>query len=212
MWATLTLCQAFSAFCISNNNSYSRMKKLGMLKVNSVFNPRSKNEMITALEEFTELVDLDLYALDVLRDIINFSPSVKLKEHYIFSHLRSMPNHWKRGEYTPPVITANVKEPDFVDIHILDNQQNAPVEAQAEPPRPNRQARRGRPEVRLVGNDAIGNNIDIGNDARIRVQEQMEQLNLDEEGQPVIVRRDAELPVWEEGFNNDNNEEDNEED
>lgn len=192
MWATLSFCQAFSAFCISNNNSYSRMKKLGMLKEHSVFNPRSKNKMIRALDEFAELVDLDLYALDVLKDIINFSPNVKLKERYIFSHLRNVPNHWTRGEYLPPVITDKVYQPDFVDIHVLDNQPGAPVEAEAELPRPGRR---------------IPRPINLNDEQRQAMQQEMHEMNLGI-GRPAD-RVEQVQPVFTANFNNNNaNEED----
>ena len=130
IWATLTFCQSFASFCTEGNNTYSNMKKLNLVKENSVFSPRSKTEMIKVLDDFAELSDLDDYALEILKDIIEFSPDVQLENSYIYSHLKSIPNHWTEGEYLAPKITGKIKKPNFVDIHVLDRARRDEVEAE----------------------------------------------------------------------------------
>lgn len=134
IWATLSFCQAFASFCIGNNNSYKQMKSLDMTKINSAFNPRTKEEMKIALDSFSKLVEIDSYVLEVLKDIIDFSPRVEFKEEYIYSHLRNIPTHWANGEYTPPLIKGKVRQPEFVDIHVLDGQEERRNSVIVEPP------------------------------------------------------------------------------
>lgn len=84
IWAEVLFCKAFCEHCLSVG--MSKDAKI-MLPQNSVFNGRSKSEILRTFEDFASGLNLPSAVVNILGDTIQSAPEVCLPKSYIKSHL-----------------------------------------------------------------------------------------------------------------------------
>ncbi len=159
MYAALELCKAFSNYVMKE-----KLSKIRRLRINSVYDNRSKEEIINTLKLFADEVGLDAMVLILLEDIINQTPEIRLNNEYVLTHLRTPPNMWVESTYKTKTTGQDAKMPHFVDIHNFERRNENPDEIHHEElerdvlPQPQGLV------VREVGNAVINLNNEIEGD------------------------------------------------
>jgi hypothetical protein len=115
--AEIELCKKFVSFVIET--SFKDFKNEDLLRTNSIFDCRSKEDIIKTFIRFAEISELDKEYVEILLDIMESSPLPVCENYYIFSHKRT-DSFWCRSDYYPKKIPVeSIKVPKYVDIHVL---------------------------------------------------------------------------------------------
>ena len=132
IFAIMEFCRLFSQSTILESIKPSKLE----WEMNSIYDIKDKESVIATFNEFLETMGLDLETKtqNILIAIMNQTPleSVIHEKQYIYSHLMHLTRgdqtsqHWSgRTKYNPELIgTSQIAVPKFVDIHVLDNQEN----------------------------------------------------------------------------------------
>ena len=127
MKSCIEFCKKFVEYIIST--SFSNLKEEGFLRENSVFDSDQKGRqyIIETFLYFSERTKLDTESITSIVDILENGnmDSINLPDEYVHSHLNGRnPVHWAgRSSYIPEIITDRIKNPEFVDVHVLDNRE-----------------------------------------------------------------------------------------
>jgi hypothetical protein len=120
MWAEIEFCKAFSQYCLGNN--YNEFQKRNLISENSVFDNRSKEEIINTFLEFSSICSLDKEVENILKTIMLRTPVPNIRPGYIHSHLRfthnmTLDRSYFDSNYCPPSISSSqVRKPEFEEI------------------------------------------------------------------------------------------------
>ena len=124
MYMAIEVCKAFAQFAISR--AYGKSLPL---PVNSIYDRRSKGEIIETFLSFANETDLSSHVMSIAMDLLEKTPvsGLALPRVYTFTHLRfhrqgrKDPRHWVRSGYRPNlrVAHADVRSPEFLDSHNL---------------------------------------------------------------------------------------------
>ena len=116
----------------------SRAYKSEPLPVNSIYDRRSKGEIIETFLSFSSMVELPDHLTEIALGLMDRSPmsGLALPKEYTFTHLRfhrqgrKDPLHWVDCSYRPDIELTwdEVRTPQFLDIHNLRNLQSAELE------------------------------------------------------------------------------------
>ena len=126
IYMAIEVSKAFAQYAISR--AYA---KSDPLPVNSVYDRRSKGEMIETFLSFANEVELSSHVIGIALDLMEQTPisGLALPREFTYSHLRfhsqgrKDPNHWVHTSYRPSIEVEDmeVRTPEFLDIHNLRN-------------------------------------------------------------------------------------------
>jgi len=133
IYMAIEVCKAFAQHAISR--AYAKSEAL---PVNSIYDRRSKGEIIETFLSFAGQVGLSDHVIAIALDLMNKSPmsGLELPLQYTHTHLRfhrlgrKDPRHWVESGYRPDIELCwdEVRTPDFLDIHNLRNLNSAELE------------------------------------------------------------------------------------
>jgi hypothetical protein len=141
IYAVIEVCKAFGSLALQKglNKDYENLKE------NSVFDYRSKEEIVHSFLNFAEEIRLPDQIVDISINIMDKTPieSIRLDRKYVASHLQyhhggdKTQKHFYDSEfhYKPKKVTAKIHKPNFVDIHNLRAQNRNNEEVEEEVPR-----------------------------------------------------------------------------
>ena len=114
IWAEILLCRAFTRWAVRealNDNI------LDYLPVNSIFDGRSKSEILNTLYEFAENTKLKPEIVEILATIIKQTPRIIVPERYIKTHTRNSVSY-NTSDYLPNKIpSSDIYSVEVDDIH-----------------------------------------------------------------------------------------------
>ena len=124
MYMAIEVCKAFAQFAISR--AYGKCLPL---PVNSIYDRRSKGEIIETFLDFAIKADLSSYVLTTAMDLLEKTPisGLGLPKIHTYTHLRfhrqgrKDPRHWVHSSYRPSIRlnSREIREPEFLDSHNL---------------------------------------------------------------------------------------------
>ena len=124
MYMAIEVSKAFAQFAISR--AYGKSLPL---PVNSIYDRRSKGEIIETFLSFATEIGLSSHVVSIAMDLLEKTPvsGLALPKEYTYTHLRfhrqgrKDPRHWVRSGYRPDirVRAAEVRTPEFLDCHNL---------------------------------------------------------------------------------------------
>ncbi len=93
-------------------------KKILDLPENSIYDPHDKHHVLESFYNFARMSEMEDSPVYSLETIINRTPDMIANPEYCYSHLEGKfnPNF---QNVDPEVITARIKNPNFVDLHTL---------------------------------------------------------------------------------------------
>jgi hypothetical protein len=117
----IAFCQKFCEYAITNG--FAALKMNDMLEEHSVYDERPREEIIDTFLHFADKVELGEQDTQILLDILNNSPVVKLPKSYIWTHLDANRDWWNMfhsDSYAPPRLdSSDIHSVDVIDIHTL---------------------------------------------------------------------------------------------
>ena len=124
MYMAIEVCKGFAQFAISR--AYGKSLPL---PVNSIYDRRSKGEIIETFLSFAGEIGLDNHVISIAMDLLDKTPisGLALPKQHTFTHLRfhrqsrKDPRHWTRSAYRPNLRlhSDDVRRPEFLDSHNL---------------------------------------------------------------------------------------------
>lgn len=115
--SAIKLCQAFSELSLNTKLMYAYS---GIEEEQSIFKPYTIQDVYNDLDYFRELTELDERTYTILKLIIKGTPTVKIDDTYINSHLeqRGQISRLFGDNYCPPEINESlIVNPDVTDRH-----------------------------------------------------------------------------------------------
>lgn len=141
IYMAIEVCKAFAQHAISR--AYAKSEPL---PVNSVYDRRSKGEIVETFLSFASTVGLPDHVIAIALDLMERSPmsGLELPLEYTHTHLRfhrlgrKDPRHWVDSGYRPDIELSldEVKVPEFLDIHNLRNLTSQELERNIDHERP----------------------------------------------------------------------------
>lgn len=119
IYATLQLCKKFTEFVVGN---YRDLKVAEYLGESSIYDSFSKEKVVELFENTVRVLGIEDNIAYILYNIIKSSPVPTLSKEYVFSHIltkRPTNSYWKGSDYSPKIISEDIKKPEYVDIHRL---------------------------------------------------------------------------------------------
>jgi hypothetical protein len=118
IWAVIEFCIAFSKFCISTNKK--EMENLGLTEMNSIYDFKRKGELYERYRYLAKILKIPYRVDEILLEILQRTPPISLEKKYVYSHVMNRAGrYWGGYTYQPSIITSNIHQPTYVDIHTI---------------------------------------------------------------------------------------------
>ena len=154
IYMAIEVCKGFAQYAISR--AYAKSEPL---PVNSIYDRRSKGEIVETFLSFASTVGLPDHVIAIALELMERSPisGLELPLEYTHTHLRfhrlgrKDPRHWVESAYRPNAELSfdEIRTPEFLDIHNLRSIQSEELEMNTDHERPRLGRRDSNPYLEL---------------------------------------------------------------
>jgi hypothetical protein len=114
LYAELMFCRHFLMWCV--RNTFNGIE-LSNLEENSLYDERTKGEVLETFANFCHVSNFDPQLTDILYDIITQTPPIKIEGRYVMTHVRYGCSY-NTDYYTPARIPSSmINRVQVDDIH-----------------------------------------------------------------------------------------------